>query len=189
MRVSSSLFVLCLVSCYLVSNGLLVSGIVTKTLSLWLINSLNLTLIFLTWALKVIKQKYKFRFLLWSQQRIEFTELRPLSSLSHLIHKKPIYIVNPPQIKLSPYTHAHNYSMNIFTLGSMDLTQWDFFSPSVSIWPILAFGHVQLFHFPNICVVAGGYAKPCRTGPADTDCEYETGPLSVVCIHRCIVLT
>lgn len=66
-----------------------------------------------------------------------------------------------------------------------------FFSPSVLVWPILAFGNVQLFRFPNICVVVGGYANLCRTGPADTDCGYDTGPcfsvspLPVVCLHRC----
>lgn len=145
------------------------------------------------------KAKISIMCLLWSQSLLSLDH----SVVYYISYTKSQFILltaPPPQKKkiiytlIHPYTHAHGNRMNIFTLGSMDLrhltlTQWDFFSPSVSIWPILAFGHVQLFHFPNICVVAGGYAKPCRTGPADTDCEYKTGPRSVVHIHRRIILT
>lgn len=53
-----------------------------------------------------------------------------------------------------------------------------------SLWPC------PTVSFPKHMCDGGGYANLCRTGPADTDCGYDTGPcfsvfpLPVVCLHR-----
>lgn len=54
-------------------------------------------------------------------------------------------------------SNTHIQTLTIFYgYESSDTDPVGGFSPSVLVWPILAFGHIQLFRFPNICVVAGG---------------------------------
>lgn len=83
--------------------------------------------------------------------------------------------------------HVRAISMDV---SHVTLTQWDFFSPSVSVWPILAFGHIQLFRFLNICVVVGdmriSVARDLPTGTADMTLDpASVCPLPVVCLHQC----